>query len=125
MKRFACGNGEGLTSKTYEHPVTIIPLSSVIEINESGEVVILNSTFERSSIKVDTVILAKVKANDELHESLLEAGLVAAKIGDAKQVRNLRGAVTDGANAGLVIEEGAMVNANNEIISNLPTGVEL
>ncbi len=125
MKRFACGNGEGLTSKTYDHPVTIIPLSSVIEINKNGEVVILNSTFERSSIKVDTVVLAKVKANDELHESLLDAGLVAAKIGDAKQVRNLRGAVTDGANAGLVIQEGVMVNANNEIISNLPTGVEL
>jgi 2,4-dienoyl-CoA reductase-like NADH-dependent reductase (Old Yellow Enzyme family)/thioredoxin reductase len=125
MKRFACGNGEGLTSKTYEHPVTIIPLSSVIEINESGEVVILNSVFERSSIKVDTVVLAKVKANDELHEQLLDAGLVAASIGDAKQVRNLRGAVTDGANAGLVIEEGVMMNANNEIISNLPTGVEL
>jgi len=125
MKRFACGNGEGLTSKTYDHPVTIIPLSSVIEINENGEVVILNSTFERSTINVGTVVLAKVRSNDELYENLSDAGLTVTKIGDAKQVRNLRGAVTDGANAGLVIEESVMLNANNEIISNLPTGVEL
>ena len=125
MKRFACGNGEGLTSKTYDHPVTVIPLSSVIEINENGEVVILNSAFERSRIKVDTVVLAKVKSNDELYESLSDAGMIVTKIGDAKRVRNLRGAVTDGANAGLVIEEGVTLNANNEIISNLPTGVEL
>jgi len=125
MKRFACGNGEGLTSKTYDYPVRIIPLSSVIEINENGEVSMLSSAFERSTIKVDTVVLAKVKSDDGLYETLSDAGMIVTKIGDAKQVRNVRGAVTDGANAGLVIESSVMLNANNEIISNLPTGVEL
>jgi hypothetical protein len=47
------------------------------------------------------------------------------KIGDAKQVRNVRGAVTDGANVALAIEKGATLNANNELLSNLPTGVEI
>jgi len=125
IKRFACGNGEGLTSKTYENPVRIIPNSSVLEIKKDGIVVIVSSTFERSEVKVDTVVLAKVEPNDGVYESLLQAGLNVAKIGDAKKVRNVRGAVTDGANAALVIEEGVMLNANNELISNLPTGIDL
>jgi len=33
--------------------------------------------------------------------------------------------VTDEANAALAIEKGAMLNANNELISNLPSGIEL
>jgi len=125
MKRFACGNGEGLKSKTYAHPVTIISNSSVLEIKKDGTVVIINSAFGRSTVKVDTVVLAKVAPNDDVYESFMEAGLNVVKIGDAKKVRNVRAAVTDGANAALVIEEGVMLNANNELISNLPTGIDL
>jgi 2,4-dienoyl-CoA reductase-like NADH-dependent reductase (Old Yellow Enzyme family)/thioredoxin reductase len=125
MKRFACGNGEGLKSKTYDHPVTIIPNSSVLEIKKDGSVVIVSSTFERSEVKVDTVVLAGVEPNDDVYESFLQAGLNVAKIGDAKKTRNIRGAVTDGANAALIIEEGVMLNANNELISNLPTEIDL
>jgi 2,4-dienoyl-CoA reductase-like NADH-dependent reductase (Old Yellow Enzyme family)/thioredoxin reductase len=125
MKRFAGGNGEGLKGKTYAHPVTVIPNSSVLEIKKDGSVVIVNSAFERSTVKADTVVLAKVEPDDDMYESYLEAGLAVAKIGDVKNVRNLRAAVTDGANAGLVIEKGVTLNANNELISNLPTGVEL
>lgn len=125
MKRFACGNGEGLKSKTYKHPVAIIPRSSVLEIRKDGTVVIVGSTFERNEVKVDTVVLARVVPNDGIYEKLLEAGLVAVKIGDSKRVRNVRGAVTDGANVALAIEKGAALNANNELISNLPTGVDL
>jgi len=125
MKRFAGGNGEGLKSKTYAHAVTIIPNSSVLEIKKDGTVVIISNDFERTTVKVDTVVLAKVESNDSVYESLLDAGLNVTKIGDAKKVRNVRGAVTDGANAALVIEEGAMLNANNGLISNLPTGIEL
>jgi len=125
MKRFSCGNGEGLKSKKYAHPVTIIPNSSVLEIKKDGTVVIVNSEFEKSTMKVDTVVLARVVPDDSLYESFLEAGLNVVRIGDAKKVRNIRGAVTDGANAALVIEEGVMLNANNELISNLPTGIDL
>jgi len=85
----------------------------------------VSSTFERSEVKVNTVVLAKVEPNDGVYESLLQAGLNVAKIGDAKKARNVRGAVTEGANAALVIEEGVMLNANNELISNLPTGIDL
>ncbi|MBW7989763.1 MAG: NAD(P)-binding protein [Planctomycetes bacterium] len=125
MKRFACGNGEGLKSKKYAHPVTIIPSSSVFEIKKDGTVVIVNSEFEQSTLKVDTVVLAGVVSEDIVYESFLEAGLNVVRIGDSKKVRNVRGAVTDGANAALVIEEGVMLNANNELISNLPTGIDL
>jgi len=125
MKRFACGNGEGLKSKTCERPVTIIPGSSILEIKKDGTVVLVSSTFQKSQVKADTVVLAKVEPDDTAYETLLEAGLNVAKIGDVKKVRNIRGAVTDGANAALVIEKGAMLNANNELISNLPTGIDL
>ena len=125
IKRFACGNGEGLKSKKYTHSVTIIQNSSILEIKKDGTVVIVDSEFEQSAIKVDTLVLAKVEPNDGAYEGLLKAGLTVVRIGDSKKVRNVRGAVTDGANAALTIEEGVTLNANNELISNLPTGIDL
>jgi thioredoxin reductase len=121
LKRFAGRNGEGLKGKSYPHPVRVIPNSSVIEIRPDGLVTLMNNRFEKSTFQVDTVVLADVEPNDGLHESLLEAGLKAVKIGDAKQVRNLRGAVTDGANVALAIEADTVLNANNELIANLPS----
>jgi len=120
-----CGNGEGLKSKTYKYPVRIIPDSSILDIKKNGTVIIVSSTFERSEVKVDTVVLANVEPNDGVYEGLLKAGLTVVRIGDAKKVRNVRGAVTDGANVSLTIEEGVALNANNELISNLPTGIDL
>jgi NADPH-dependent 2,4-dienoyl-CoA reductase/sulfur reductase-like enzyme len=125
IKRFACGNGEGLKSKTYKNSVRIIPNSSILEIKKGGTVVIVSSTFERSEVKADTVVLARVEPNDGAYQSLLDAGLTAVRIGDSKKVRNVRGAVTDGANVALTIEEGVTLNANNELLSNLPTGTDL
>lgn len=125
MKRFACGNGEGLKSKTYKNPVRIIANSSVLEIDKDGTVVVVSNTFERCKVKAETVVLGKVEPNDGTYAKLLDAGLTVVKIGDSKRVRNVRGAVTDGANVALTIEAGATLNANNELISNLPTGIEL
>ena len=85
----------------------------------------MDSTFKRSTVKADTVVLANVEPNNSIYEGLLEAGLNVVKIGDAKSVRNVRGAVTDGANVALVVDKGATLNANNELISDLPTGIEL
>jgi 2,4-dienoyl-CoA reductase-like NADH-dependent reductase (Old Yellow Enzyme family)/thioredoxin reductase len=124
-KRFRGDQGEALTSKTFKHPATIIPDSSVLEIAKDGTVVLLNGKFERSSLKVDNVVLARVQANDELYEVYRKAGLLVTKIGDAKKVRNLRGAVTDGANIGLTIDEDVQLNANAEIIANLPSDIDL
>jgi pyruvate/2-oxoglutarate dehydrogenase complex dihydrolipoamide dehydrogenase (E3) component len=124
MKRFNCGNGEGLRGKTYAHPVTIIRSSTITEINPDGQVVIMDNAFQRSSVKIDNVVLALVEKNDSLYESLKGAGIRVAKIGDAASVRNVRGAVTDGANAGLTLEKDAALNANNALVANLPTEIQ-
>jgi thioredoxin reductase len=123
LKRFNGGNGEGLKGKIYAHPVTLLCQSTVVEISQNGEVVVMDSSFKRTQVKVDNVVLALMAKNDGQYESLLEAGVKVAKIGDVSHVRNVRGAMTDGANAGLVIDEGVTVNANDQLISNLPTEV--
>lgn len=71
------------------------------------------------------MVLAQAECNDDLYQQLLDAGMVVAKIGDAKKVRNLRGAVTDGANIGLTLDLDLMMNANNSPIANLPTEVKI
>jgi 2,4-dienoyl-CoA reductase-like NADH-dependent reductase (Old Yellow Enzyme family)/thioredoxin reductase len=121
VKRFKGGQGEALTSKTFAHPVTIIADSTVLEIRKDGEVVLLNGRFERSTIKVDTVVLAQPVADDSLFQKYRSAGLLVTKIGDVKKVRNLRGAVTDGADIGLTLDKELRFNANDEFIANLPT----
>ena len=125
MKRFACGNGEGLKSKTYGHPVRVIGGSSVMEIKKDGTVVVMSNTFAKSTVKADTVVLAKVEPDEGVYEGLLEAGVNAVRIGDSRKVGNIKGAVTDGANVALVIDEGVALNANKELVSNLPTGIDL
>ena len=72
-------------------------------------------------MKGDTIVLASVAADDGFYNELVGAGVKVVKIGDQKRVRNLRGAVTDGANIALNIDKGLMLNANNEFISNLPS----
>lgn len=124
QKRFKGLNGEGLKGKTCTHPVTIIRQASIVDIRKNGEVVILDSTFQRSVLKVDNVVLALVEKDDSLYDSLFKAGLNVAKIGDASCVRNVRGAVTDGANCALNLEKGITLNANNALIANLPTEVQ-
>jgi hypothetical protein len=64
-------------------------------------------------------------ADDALYQSYAAAGLAVAKLGDVKKVRNLRGAVTDGANLGLTLEKDLQLNANRAVIADLPTGIQL
>ncbi len=71
------------------------------------------------------MVLAKVEPDEGVYESLLEAGVNAVRIGDSRKVGNIKGAVADGANVALVIEEGVTLNANKELVSNLPTGIDL
>jgi 2,4-dienoyl-CoA reductase-like NADH-dependent reductase (Old Yellow Enzyme family)/thioredoxin reductase len=123
LKRFDGRNGEGLKGKTCAQPVTLLRQSSVTEIKPDGEVVLLDSAFHRSSLKVDQVVLALVESDDRLYRLLLDAGLNVVKIGDALRVRNVRGAVTDGANAALTLEKDAALNANLALIAHLPTEV--
>ena len=123
FKRFAGGNGEGLKGRSFAHPVTVIPHTSVLEIQQDGTVVLLDSQFRKSTVHADTVVLADVQPNDDLYVPLLEAGTKVVKIGDARQVRNLRGAITDGANVALCIEADAVLNANLQLVSNLPSEI--
>ncbi len=121
LKRFAGGNGEGLKSKTFPQPVTVIPSSTVVEIRDGGEVTLMDDQFQKSTLTVDNVVLADVEPDDGLYDELLAAGVTVIKIGDRQRVRNLRAAVTEGANAGLTLDENLRLNANLKMISKLPT----
>ena len=125
MKRFAGSNGEGLQGKTFDQPVTVIANSTVVEIKPDGEVTLMDGRFQKSTLTVDNVVLASVEPDDSPYDELLAAGITAVKIGDSRQVRNLRAAVTEGANAGLTLDEGLRLNANRAMISKLPTEVKL
>lgn len=124
MLRFNGGNGQGLEEKAFKFPVDIRLNTTVVEIKD-GEVVLMNDAFEKETIAVDTVVLAKTKPNTELYDSLLAAGLHVVNIGDSNLVRNVRGAMTDGANAGLMIDGDIFMNANNALSRGLPYDVKL
>ena len=125
LKRFARGNGEGLRGKTFAQAVTVIANTTVTEISGDGEVALLDHRFRKSSLKVDQVVLASVEPAESPYEELLEAGIPAIRIGDHKLVRNLRAAVQEGASAGLTLDEGLILNANQALISHHPTEVDL
>jgi 2,4-dienoyl-CoA reductase-like NADH-dependent reductase (Old Yellow Enzyme family)/thioredoxin reductase len=125
IKRFKGGNGEGLTTKTIAQPVTILTRSTVVEIGAKGEVVIQDSEFNKTVIKVDNVVLAKFGEDNQLYEALLAQGTAVQKVGDAKLVRNLRAAVMEGSNAAMVVEKDLRLNANRAFISEIPTFVNL
>ena len=95
----------------------------MLEIKDAGEVTLMDNAFRKSSVTVNNVVLASVVPVDDLYRQLLEAGVTAVKIGDARGVRNLRAAVTDGANAGLTLDKDLSLNANRAMISRLPTEV--
>ncbi len=123
MKRFAGSNGEALKGRTFAHPVTVLPSTTVLEIVQDGRVTLMDSAFRKNTLSVTDIVLANVVPVNDLVQPLLDAGKPVTVIGDAKAVRNLRAAVTEGANAGLTLDEGLQLNANRTIISQLPTEV--
>jgi 2,4-dienoyl-CoA reductase-like NADH-dependent reductase (Old Yellow Enzyme family)/thioredoxin reductase len=123
FKRFAGRNGEGLKGKPFEHPVTVIPHSTVTEIKADGAVTLLDQAFHKSTLRVNQVVLAQVEPEDGLYAQLMENQVRAIRVGDCKQVRNLRAAVTEGANVGLTLDADLMLNANAALIARLPREV--
>jgi len=123
QKRFAGSNGEGLKGKPFAQPVTVISNSTVLALGDHGEVTLMDHRFQQQTLRVDNVVLAQVAPNDGLCEQLRQSGVPAITIGDAQRVRNLRAAVTEGAHAGLTIDEDLRLNANGAAIANLPTEV--
>lgn len=124
FKRFAGGNGEGLKGNPVAHAVTVIPRTTVTHISPSGEVTLLDQKFCKSTLQVDNVVLAQLEPDNSLYDELLAAGIRTVRIGDCKQVRNLRSAVTEGANVGLTLDTNLMLNANAALIARLPTEVD-
>ena len=121
FKRFAGGNGEGLKGNPFANPVTVIPRTTVTQISPAGEVALLDQAFRKSTLQVDSVVLAQLEPDNALYEQLLADGQRAVRIGDCKQVRNLRSAVMEGASVGLTLDANLMLNANAALIARLPT----
>jgi NADPH-dependent glutamate synthase beta subunit-like oxidoreductase len=121
FKRFAGGNGEGLKGNPFANPVTVIPRTTVTQISPAGEVTLLDQAFRKSTLQVDNVVLAQLEPDDALYEQLLADGRRTVRIGDCRQVRNLRSAVMEGANVGLTLDTNLMLNANAALIARLPT----
>jgi len=123
MMRFAGGNGQALEGNPIKIPVKILTKTTLLEIKD-GAAVVINGDLEKETIAVDTVILANTVPDPSLCESLKAAGLKVANIGDSRLVRNVRGAMTDGANAGLMIDDDIFMNANGVLSNALPTDVK-
>jgi len=123
LMRFKGGNGQGLKGNPIKIPVQIKTSTTVHEIKD-GEVVLMNTDYEKEVVKIDTVIIGKTIPNTELYDSLITTGLKVANIGDSKLVRNVRGAMTDGAKAGLIIDDDIFMNANNVLSNALPIDVK-
>jgi hypothetical protein len=123
LMRFKGGNGQALKGNPIKIPVQIKISTTVYEIKD-GEVVLMNTNYEKEVVKVDTVIIGKTEPNTELYDSLITTGLKVANIGDSKFVRNVRGAMTDGAEAGLIIDDDIFMNANNVLSNALPKDVK-
>jgi hypothetical protein len=98
--------------------------TTVAAITEGGAV-LMNSKFEKETIAVNTVVLAQTEPDNRLFESLRKSGLKVANIGDSKAVRNVRGAVLDGAEAAYLLDEGLFMNANGVLTNGLPYDVQL
>ncbi|NPV54267.1 MAG: FAD-dependent oxidoreductase [Firmicutes bacterium] len=122
MKRLAGSNGEGLKGRTIEIPAKIFTSTIVREIGE-GEVVVEDNKFRRTKLAIDTVVLAHTVPDNELYEKLLAAGITVANMGDSVKVRNVRGAVTDGADLGLTLDDDIFMNANGTLAYGLPLDV--
>ncbi len=122
--RFAGGNGQALEGTPFKHPVKIMTNTTVLEIKD-GKAVLIDGEMNKITVDVDDMVLAKTESNTRLYDKLVDAGLLVANVGDSKFVSNVRGAMTSGANAGLMIDEGIFMNANNTLSSDLPMDVEL
>jgi len=121
--RFAGGNGQGLEGNPVKIPVDIRIKTTVLEIKK-GAAVLMNDKFEKETINVDTVVLAKTAPDDELFRKLRDSGLKIQNMGDSRIVKNVRNAMTDGAEAGIILDEGLFMNANGILSNDLPLDVK-
>jgi len=118
-RRFELQNGRGLEGVPYKHRVDVYTNTTVTAIRD-GEVECIGRDLKRFTIPCDTVVYAAQRPDNSLFEQLSAAGLNVVNMGDSKMVRNVRGACTDGANAGLLLDDGLYMNANGILTGGLP-----
>lgn len=123
-KDFGQEHAEGLEDKpANRYPVRVLESTTVYQIKE-GSVVVMDQTFHKSKIAVDTVVNCHVRPNTETFESLVAAGLPVVNAGDSVAVRNLHCAVDEGARFGLTLDEKTLLwNPNHAVINELPLDV--
>ena len=79
--------------------------------------------FNRTTLKIDTVVTCHTRPNTELFEALKNAGVKVLNAGDAVRPRNLNAAVTEGAAFGLNVDSELLMNPNHAVMNNLPIDV--
>ncbi len=109
-----------------EHIEGIRNIDSILKVNGIDSIFIGPYDLSASMGLTGQVDHPEVRtAIDLIKVKCREAGLPATMIGDVRRIRNLRGAVTDGANIGLTLDKDLQINANGEIVSRLPTGMSM
>lgn len=118
-RRFNLSNGYGLKGTPYSYKVDVLTRTTILEVREE-EIVCMDENLKKFTVPCDTLVYCKMKENNTLFNTLKAAGLKVVNMGDSRKVRNVRGAMVDGTNAGLVVEEGMFMNANGVLTSPLP-----
>lgn len=123
-KDFQQEHAEGLEGKPANHyPVKVLESTTVYQVKE-GCVVVMNQSFQKTELAVDTVVNCNVRPNSEAFERFVAAGLPVVNAGDSVAVRNLHSAVDEGARFGLTLDEGALLwNPNHAVMNALPLDV--
>jgi len=121
-KRFNQGDAEALESKPFKHPVRILE-SSTLDVIKEGEVDILDSSFNRSTIACDHVVSCWTKPDTELLDKLKAEGIAVVQAGDAVKPRNLHAAVEEGAQIGRIADGNKLFNSNRAMVDDLPLDV--
>ncbi len=122
--RFAGGNGGGLPGRPIKIPVDIKLGTTLLEIKD-GSAVLMDSKFNKYEVECDTVIIGTTAPDDSLYRELRDKGVKAANIGDSKKVRNVRGAMTDGADAAYMLDASVFMNANGVLSPGMPEDVNI
>lgn len=122
--RFKQQEAEALQPKPYKHPVNIIEGSTVLS-TVKGKVIIQDSTFNKTTLSIDTIVTCHTKPNNEFFEEMKAAGLKVANVGDSVSPRNLYAAVKEGAIFAKNLEGHALFNSNGAPMNEIPLDVEM
>jgi len=121
-KRFQQTDAEALSSKPFKYPVKVYQSCTIDEIKK-GEVVLVDTEFNKITLPCDHVVTCWTKPATELLEQMKAAGLNVVNVGDSVKPRNLHAAVREGAAVGLALEDSKFVNSNDALIHDLPIDV--